>query len=236
MEEKHQHFWIYFTIWISVLLLIVLILIIVFRWEAYAPSSIESIKNKESSDRIQISGNNSSSNNIDSSQNDFNKECWPNLSIWSKCSWWIVFYIWNNLWPNQSRKALVAYKSDESDRYAWGLHWETINWVSNSRNGYANTQILAKKWSPAAKVCWEKTSYSYDDWYLPSSKELYQLWTVSSFWNKKDIVWGFTRYRYWSSTQADYQNAQSQYFNYTYISRFNKRSESRVRCIRAVNF
>ncbi len=181
--------------------------------ESITQTSIEQHNNKEDQEEV--------------------NECEPNAQVWQKCGWWTVFYVWNNLW-SWNQNILVAPDFDESERKFWALDMGNLTWANDYNYWYNNTRFLAQKWSQAATACWEKESYGFNDWYLPARNELYQIWLTSWHWGN-DIIWNFTDYRYWSSTQADKENAYSMYFSYANINRFNKRARAHIRCIRQAN-
>lgn len=159
------------------------------------------------------------------------KYCDQDVKIWDSCWWWIVFYIWNDLWPDWEKNILISEKQDASDKYSFLNRLEALSWVSDMDYWYENTKFLMQQWSDAAKYCWEKEENWFNDWYLPSARELHRLWK-----NKESVSW-FTNFRYWSSTQTedDVNNAYSMYFEYMNIAKFNKREPLYVRCIRTAN-
>lgn len=100
-------------------------------------------------------------------------ECDPTLSacstVWAYCGWWKVagIYWWS---------IIVSALSDE-----WKNTW-----------GYANSY---GNMNPATQMCWEKSSFGFDDWQLPNKEELNLLYT------NKTTIWGFASGSYWSSTE-----------------------------------
>ena len=218
---KYKNFWLFFSIFIWIFGFLFLFLIIILKTNNnYYYNEKENLKDVT----------------FKKNKNEFWYECWEDAKIWDECGWWIVFYIWKNLWSPNKKNILVSANTDQPQRAYWSLELENFTWASNSNYWYPNTKFLVKKWSQAANVCWNKNTWWFDDWYLPSSQELYQIWKSSSHSNWVSVLWNFTDYRYWSSTQSNNQNAFSMYFSYTNLNRFNKRAESRIRCIREVDF
>ena len=70
----------------------------------------------------------------------------------------------------------------------------------NITNGCATSGI-------AARLCYDLVLNGYSDWYLPSKNEL------SKFYLNKDIIGGFARSYYWSSTEDNNDLAWIQDFN-----------------------
>ncbi|UFX83170.1 DUF1566 domain-containing protein [Candidatus Absconditicoccus praedator] len=160
-------------------------------------------------------------------------ECEYPVQVGDECGGGTVFYV-GSQFGGEGTNALIAYEEDEDERLMWGFHGENIQGADNTTYGYENTKILSEKGSPIATLCWDKTSYGYDDWYLPASRELFEIRRNSNEVGS-DVLDGFVPFRYWSSTHADPENAMSVYFEFNQIARFNKRAEARARCIRSVS-
>ena len=87
-------------------------------------------------------------------------------------------------------------------------------------------------WHNAKKAC---AAYSltigdqtYDDWFLPNSQQLHQLYV------NRMAVGGFADYIYWSSSESNPSFAWTQYFgDGSQYSGYLKRSYGRVRVVRA---
>jgi len=121
------------------------------------------------------------------------------------------------------------------------LQWYNGDYIVTGATGVAigtgltntNTIIAAQgSGSYAAQLC---TDYSvlgvggvlYDDWYLRSIDELFQLWL------NKAAIGGFTNNYYWSSTEYDNGDALIFSFEYGYQNSNQKNSYWYVRAVRA---
>ena len=121
------------------------------------------------------------------------------------------------------------------------LQWYNGDYIVTGATGVAigtgltntNTIIAAQgSGSYAAQLC---TDYSvlgvggvlYDDWYLPSIDELFQLWL------NRAAIGGFTNNYYWSSTEYDNGNALIFSFEYGYQNSNQKNNYWYVRAVRA---
>jgi len=116
---------------------------------------------------------------------------------------------------------LIAAESDQNTGIAWitgGSTQSTLNGNTSTDlgTGQANTNAMmaqAGYVGGAAKVCDDFTNTEtgtgvYSDWYLPSKDELHQLYF------NKEAIGGFTASSYWSSSEADSDNAFIQYFDF----------------------
>lgn len=106
----------------------------------------------------------------------------------------------------------------------------TANGVGAGKENTA--KIIAKQGSGdggnyAAKLCDEYSvvvdGVTYDDWYLPSKKELNLLYRQG----------GFANNYYWSSTEYDYAIAWYRYFGIGYQYFSDKYDTLRVRAVQA---
>jgi len=82
-------------------------------------------------------------------------------------------------------------------------------------------------WDAAKKACKELRENGYNDWYLPSKKELNQLYL------NRSAVGGFASGVYWSSTEDDANDAWGQDFDDGNQNVVDKGNEWRVRPVRA---
>lgn len=130
-------------------------------------------------------------------------ECDPSLAACSTvgayCGWWKVAGAYGG-------NIIVSALTDD---------WKNTWWYANGMN-------------PAIEKCWEKWSFWFDDWQLPSSAEMSYLYT------NRVTIWGFnTTDSYWTSDEYTYTEAY--YYNFSvaglyYASKIN--NLFRIRCIR----
>jgi hypothetical protein len=138
----------------------------------------------------------------------------------------IVFWV-----DEKGQHGLVACEVDQSEGETW-YDGKTFSLKDGIFTGKYNTeQILANKSVAfnAAQVCASFKGGGYNDWYLPSKYELKLLYT------KKDLLGGFAKDYYWSSTEEDNDVAWLLSFYGGYNSNYIKYGSSlfRVRAIRA---
>ena len=152
----------------------------------------------------------------------------------------IVFYILQpgdtGYDPGQTH-GLIAAIADQSDNIQWWNGNYTITGATGTAigTGASNTAAIIVRQgsgSYAAKLC---DDYSvtvdgvlYDDWYLPSKDELQELY------NQKAVFGNFADDVYWSSSEH-YSGWQAwiQYFLNGFPNTNDKRTENRVRAVRA---
>lgn len=115
---------------------------------------------------------------------------------------------------------LIAAPSDQSNSAGWGCDENYLGLTSEAiGKGKPNTEAIVNncvslKSSHAAQICADLVLNGYNDWFLPSKDELYQLFL------QKAAVGGFTQdNNYWSSTEYDTENAWSIFF---YNGEFSK--------------
>lgn len=155
----------------------------------------------------------------------------------------IVFYV-----DPTGQHGLIAALEDQSDDIDW---YNGVNKVTGATGdgvgaGISNTAIIVAAQSNdtpggnfAAKLaadysaredgspCTESISETcYGDWYLPSKRELYQLYL------ERDVVGGFAN-AYWSSTEYDEDEAWYQDFNNGGQSIASKYGNPGMRAIRS---
>lgn len=109
---------------------------------------------------------------------------------------------------------------------AWGT--TAAHNTTSTTDGLANTATLDAGWSDtlAAKYCANMVYGGYDDWYLPASGELSQLYT------NRTALGGFNTTAYWSSTHVTNANANVINFNAGTTVSTTKTTAARVRCVR----
>jgi hypothetical protein len=97
--------------------------------------------------------------------------------------------------------------------------------------GKANTEAIVAKQGPgsyAAKLCADLEIGGYGDWYLPSKDELDRIY------DNKRAIGGIAEQRYWTSSEADVNNAWPQNFANGYqYHLYDKYYEIRVRAVRS---
>jgi len=132
---------------------------------------------------------------------------------------------------------LEAAPSDQGTQIQWyngtyGTYVVTGATGTAIGTGQANTTAIVNAQgagSYAAQLCNELTVGGYNDWFLPSKDELYEIWTSLFL----EGVGGFAGNYYWSSSGNDTNLAWGQYFYnggwyYDYKSSYNY-----VRAVRA---
>lgn len=96
--------------------------------------------------------------------------------------------------------------------------------------GQANTDaIIAAQGADyyAAQLCNDLVLNGYNDWFLPSRDELYQMYI------HREVIGGFTTGIYWSSSEYDNDEAWRQYFYNGSYNVYNKYTSYDVRGVRA---
>ncbi|NOS55270.1 MAG: DUF1566 domain-containing protein [Cyclobacteriaceae bacterium] len=126
----------------------------------------------------------------------------------------IVAYVLQVVDPGYSASAhhgLIAAPSDQSTSAPWSL---TLNGTGATSlligSGQSNTTTIVNNQgagSYAAKLCDDLVIGSYSDWYLPSLNEL------TALYQSRNSVGGYAVAFYWSSSEADTNNAYLQSFN-----------------------
>lgn len=97
--------------------------------------------------------------------------------------------------------------------------------------GLANTNTIVAKQgigTYAAKLCNDLVLDGYDDWYLPSKDELYQIFLNNSY------IGGFiSETSYWSSSESGVQKAWALKFQDGTWQEYDKYFANAVRCVRS---
>ncbi len=91
-------------------------------------------------------------------------------------------------------------------------------------------------WDDAMDAAASATSLGYEDWYLPSKDELYEMYSTIGRGGPEGDIGGFNTQRaYWSSSEGNYNYAWYAYFSSSYAGSFgNKSNTFRVRVIRSI--
>ncbi|MFH0842115.1 MAG: hypothetical protein V1903_05785 [Bacteroidota bacterium] len=108
----------------------------------------------------------------------------------------------------------IAAPSNQSTGAPWGCGIEIIGTSENLGTGYQNTFLIITA-NPAtgiaARLCYDLVLNGYDDWYLPSYKELYKLYL-----NRAAIGISSTG-SYWTSTLGLFGPYSFSFFSDTYF-------------------
>ncbi len=127
---------------------------------------------------------------------------------------------------------LIAATSDQG--YTW---WGDRYYYATGATGTAigtgsvnTTKIIAvqgKTYTYAARLCRDYRGGGYSDWFLPAKDEIYQLYL------HKNVVGGFIRGGYYSSSEFDHTLAWQKYFYNNDATTTHKDRYDGVRAIRA---
>ena len=145
--------------------------------------------------------------------------------------------------PFNKRHGLVCAFSDYSTYVEWGCSGTDLSSVSNVPynggnfgsgaeigDGVSNTNAILQD-CPTAAAALAARSYG-PDWFLPSVKELNQMYINKTTLEGVSGFSAFSNY-YWSSTENDGNLAWEQYFNDGYQNNGVKYSAGYVRAVRA---
>ena len=141
----------------------------------------------------------------------------------------VIFYL-----DATGKHGLIAAKKDISTT---GVRWYNKGYVligntlSSIGTGASNTAKIINKQgntgSYAAKLCADLVLNGFSDWYLPSRKEIGQMY------RNRSVVPGLQATNYWSSTEVDLNNAYSEIFNGGFQEVDDKSFTLRVRAVRS---
>jgi hypothetical protein len=138
----------------------------------------------------------------------------------------IIFYI-----DGTGQHGLISATSDQSTGAEWGCNGTLIPGTSTAiGTGQANTTLIVNGCGTegiAARICNELVLNGYDDWFLPSKNELYELYL------QKSVVGGFADLYYWSSSEYGAVYAWFIYFLDGSEGGTSKIAISNVRAVRA---
>jgi len=166
----------------------------------------------------------------------------------------IVFYI-----DSTGQHGLVAALNDLEQDYQWGCYQEyvegadgtaigtglqnTINIVNNNclltetsteiKDGETLYSYTDYEGLNAARAAYEYESGGFDDWYLPSIDELYEMYNSIGNGGPEGNIGGPTSSVYWSSSDSNNYSAWLVHFSNGRTSYLNKYYTFRVRVIRA---
>ena len=153
----------------------------------------------------------------------------------------IIFYLDGN------GGGLIAALTDQTTYAEWGCEEISISGADGTAIGTGNQNTIdieagCTTTGIAADICANLTLGGYSDWFLPSKDELNLMWTnladsdgdgVNNGVTDPNNLGGFAVNYYWSSTEADYNNAWRQSFYYGSQNYNNKNYGSSVRAVRA---
>lgn len=128
---------------------------------------------------------------------------------------------------------VVAYAKNEFGvSYGEILNFEIIEATSKFEYGGIKYQVSpdlgVSEWEEAISLCKNLSYNGYLDWYLPSKYEL------KVMIDNRNIIGGFKKYEYWSSTEYD-RDTRDAWMQFSYDDGQGTRSKTntcRVRCIR----
>jgi len=138
----------------------------------------------------------------------------------------IIFYVYDD-----GQHGLIAATSDQSSGIQWyNGTYTTTNAVRDciGAGQYNTERIIANQGagSYAAQTCANYQGGDYGDWYLPSEYELNLLYS------QKNVVNGFVKSRYWSSSELDLNSARGMNFDTGEQTHFDKIKTHSVRAVR----
>jgi hypothetical protein len=126
---------------------------------------------------------------------------------------------------------IIAAPSDQSTGIQWGCYGTTVGGTSTALGtGAANTAVVSSTCGAgtAARLCADLVLNGYSDWYLPSRDELNKLYI------NRSSIGGFYEYGdYWSSSEANANDAWYFVFSVGFSSYGNKYYTTYVRAVRA---
>jgi hypothetical protein len=128
---------------------------------------------------------------------------------------------------------LIAAPTDLGNNIGWGCLGTTINGADGLAQGSGSQNTIdilngCAEAGTAAKMCSDLVSGGFSDWYLPSKEEL------NLMFQKKDMIGGFIKDNYWSSSEVNADRAWLQDFDAgNQYSTTTKDWQTSVRAIRS---
>lgn len=119
----------------------------------------------------------------------------------------IIFYI-----DTSGQHGLIAATADQGTSASWynGTYTTTGATATGIGSGTRNTKKIIKSQGKtggyAALLCAQYSGGGFNDWFLPSKDELNELY------KQRKVVGGFAKTNYWSSSEADMNNATDEVF------------------------
>ena len=151
----------------------------------------------------------------------------------------IVFYL-----DETGQRGLVSAIEDLPGYYEWGCYQEEVVGANEHSigTGYQNTMDIVNQGCStenggitAAQAALNAEIIDYNDWYLPSFDELYEMYNTIGYGGPEGNIGGFVENgEYWSSSECGSTGAMRIYFGAGYYGCYGKNfSTFRVRPIRS---
>lgn len=146
----------------------------------------------------------------------------------------------------QTGEGMVIAMSNQSDSVEWGCNMQNIG-ANNIEigTGQANTALIQQNCpleGTPADLCEDLVLNGYDDWYLPSSLELYDAIRSIQIWSDA-IERPATGSRFWSSSESSsstfsfaYSVVYDENESFPNLDDFFKSDKAKVRAIRTFDF
>jgi hypothetical protein len=156
----------------------------------------------------------------------------PTLAIGQVYAGGIIFYL-----DDSKLHGYVCAPTDQATDAVWnnGSDVVTNATATGMGDGRTNTDLIVAiqgQGNYAAQICKDLVLNGYDDWYLPSKSECFNMYFNLKIMKK---LGNFVDALYWSSTEASIGNAYSQYSNDGYPPNggYYKNTPHCVRAIRS---
>jgi hypothetical protein len=137
----------------------------------------------------------------------------------------IIFYI-----DGTGQHGLIAAPTDQITGSYWGCYATKIGGTSTAiGTGQANTTAIVNGCNTpgiAARVCNDLVLNGYNDWFLPSKDELFQL-------HVQEAIFGYFSHPYWSSSELDSYSAWYQNLHWADQEKASKDEKYHIRAIRS---
>ncbi len=138
----------------------------------------------------------------------------------------IIFYL-----DGSGQHGLISATIDQSTGAPWGCYGTLIGGTSIAiGTGQANTTAIVNGCNTpgiAAQICNDLVLNGYDDWFLPSKNELWEMF------QQRYLIGGFAAWTYASSSENDAINAWNVYFPFGVFGSYGKNWIQYVRAVRA---
>lgn len=118
--------------------------------------------------------------------------------------------------------------NEDLGQYVWSMQEDDLATGKALGTGKANTELIVNTYPTAnyaAHVCYNLTLNGYDDWFLPSDRELFEVLHAGAYHNLQGL--------YWTSSQANHSHSAFYIkFNPTSLSYTGKDFLLKVRAVR----